>query len=766
MLGTSNSNSKAQPLDKRERVEPPPRPQIPFIVWVLLAFLLGASLMYVRLNTLYLEAEEVSVGYYSMQVRARADPRAGRFGVTGDVLVLDGEHQGKRIELRYGQIDDVLELGQVARVAGIVQPIPLLERQEHRFARGLSATLTLQSVDDIYYQDGLLGWLWQLRARMQENLRDVADDQSHQAVGLMAGMTFGDRRELRETPLESALQRTGLAHFLAVSGTHLGLLGALLFFVLSKTALPRLACGSITLSVCACYVFLTGFAPGSIRACVMLALALLVYVLRRRVCVMSSLGLAGLCMLILDPLLAVSLGFLLSFGSVAAIVVFSRYFQQWTTCLLPLKFRYRAKGLTGGFALSLVAATATLPLTLEAFGILPIVGPLANLVFGPLLCIMLALSLVANVVALVVPPLGAALLELCLSFSQLLGTAISIVANHPWASVPMGGFSTFALCVFIACITGLWLWWPSPSRQSLLRLLAASFCVAIVFGSLSYVGAEHAISKAGTRTVTVLDVGQGDALLVRDGGYTVLVDAGPSPAVLRDQLREQQVRSIDILIFTHDHADHARGAQTLDASYGVEMIVVACGAQYSPVYADIAQRVNAPVVTALAGDVIAMEDLEIRFIWPYQSVLCASENDTSLTKLIVDTSSTHLYGSPLDIVFSSGDAEAHVMKRAMQRPETQEALMINGQLQAVDVLLIPHHGSRNSLDRTFIEMLIWGIDATGQSIDEKNRGAVAIFSAGAGNQFNHPRPEPLELVEEYFEKMYRTDLDGSVTIEL
>ncbi|MCL2680310.1 MAG: ComEC/Rec2 family competence protein, partial [Coriobacteriia bacterium] len=704
------------------------------------------------------------------------DPRDGKFGATGEVVIREGKHQGQRIELRYGRDMDVLELGQSARVSGIMQAIPFEARQQHRFDKGLSATFTVQSLSDVHYQSDPLGWLWQLRFQMQERLRAVAagsaaaasedaaapsSDNHNEAFGLLTGMTFGDRRELKETPLEGALQRTGLAHFLAVSGTHLGLLGALLFFALSKTRLTRLASGSITLAVCACYVFFTGFAPGSIRSCVMLAFALLVYVLKRRICVLSSLALAGLLMLMLDPLMAVSLGFLLSFGSVAAIVVFSRYLQQWVTCLLPVPYRHRLKGVTGGFALSVVASTATLPLTLEAFGIFPIVGPLANLVFGPALCAMLGLSLIANALAVVLPPLGTVLLQICLWYSQLLGSAVKAVASLSWASMPMGGFSTLALCVFLGSIVALWLWWPRPNKQALLRTLAAAACVLLLFGTATQLGVAFEQAR-GVKSITVLDVGQGDALLVRDGAHTVLVDAGPSPAVLREQLREQRIRRIDTLIFTHDHADHARGAQVLDASYGVRQIIVAAGAEDSPVYRDIAQRVNAPVLGALAGDTVVLDYLEIRFIWPYQPVSCPSSNDTSLTKLIVDTACESIDHNPLDIVFSSGDAEADHLRRALSRPELQAALIVNGHARTVDIILVPHHGSKKSLDNRMIERLIW--EEGVQSSDKK--GAIAIFSVGSGNQFGHPRAEPLELIEEYFLKMYRTDLDGSVTIEL
>jgi competence protein ComEC len=518
----------------------------------------------------------------------------------------------------------------------------------------------------------------------------------------------------------------------------------------------------------------------------MLAFALAAYLLQRRVCVLSSLGFAGLLMLMIDPLLAVSLGFLLSFGSVAAIVLFGRYVQQWLTCLIPLRFRQRSKPLTSGLAIALVASTATLPLTLEAFGILPLIGPLANLLLGPALCTLLVLSLIAHFFLLVLPSFGTLLISVCLLYSELLGSTIKWVARISWSSIPSSGLSTFAICLFIASIIALWLCWPKPNRKTLLRALALLSCALLAFVAYGHVTAiiqRESVSK----TVTVLDVGQGDALLVQDGGQTMLIDAGPSPTALRERLLEHKVRTIDILVLTHDHADHARGAQVLGTSYDIKEIVVAEGAQNSSVFRDLSQRINAPLVGALAGDIIVMGRLELRFIWPLAPVKDPSANESCLIKLIVDTSPDAVDASPLDIVLTSGDAEAPEVKRALSHPIAEKALQVNGKSQEVDVLKVPHHGSKNSIDEQLGKMLAGDgngkakdssiADSDGTTNSRKSSGGglfkqsnnspkIAVISSGAGNSYGHPRPEPLEVIDRYFQKLYRTDIHGSVTIEL
>ncbi|MCL2525804.1 MAG: DNA internalization-related competence protein ComEC/Rec2 [Coriobacteriia bacterium] len=756
-----------QVIDKRERVEPPPRPQIPFIVWIMLAFLLGALLMYLRMTNLYLDAAEVVRSSESLQVRARDDPREGSFGVSGEVTVIDASssYRGKRIELRYGRDTEPLQLGQVATVSGIIEGLPLEGKQAFRFKKGVFATLNVQALEHRHYQNTLTGILWKQRDAMQSRLQErslaraerTASPQSNQdAFGLVSGLTYGDRRWLSGSILESALQHTGLAHYLAVSGTHMALLAGLAFLVLSRTPLSKPVVSAITLSLCISFVFFTGFAAGSIRSVIMLAVALLAYVLSRRVCVMSSLACAGLGMLMIEPLLAVSLGFLLSFASVAAIVLFARYVQQWITLAVPLRLRYRARPACNALAIALVASLSTLPLTLDAFGILPLIGPLANLLVAPVLGLLLSLSFVAHFFSIIVPPLGALLLDLCLSLADVIATIITFLARIPWSSLPASGFSAFSIALFVFSIVGLWFWWPRPSTKLALRFAGILASVLII------VAASHTLASRGhqlgpharsDKLVTILDVGQGDALIIREGSHVVLVDTGPSPQVLREQLLSHKVRRIDTLVLSHDHADHAEGAKALSASYGIKQIVVAAGSESSPVYQELAQRLGAPLRGALAGDKIILDWIELRFIWPQAPVRDPSANESCLIKLIVDTEPAETDSNPIDIVLSSGDAEAPELRRALNSPAADEALSIQGRQQEVDVLKVPHHGSKNSLDQSLSQ--------------ELSRGAgIAIISSGADNSYGHPRPEPLELIERYFQKLYRTDMVGSVTIEL
>jgi len=608
----------------------------------------------------------------------------------------------------------------------------------------------VQTIENVHYNSSPSGIIWQTRAQLLEQLVNISGDQ--EAKGLIAALAFGNRTLLRDTPLETAFQRTGLAHFLSVSGTHLGILGVLLLFILRKSKLSRVWVSLITLAVCLGYVFFTGFAPGSIRACSMLALALFAYLLKRRVCVLNSLALVGLTLLIIDPLLAVSLGFLFSFCSVAGIVLFSRYAQQWLVCLIPRGFlSKRNRAYAGRLAMSLVACAITLPLSTEAFGIVSTIAPFANFLIGPLICALLGFGLLSALLLLFNQYTGSLLLQFCLLAAEIVVKLVKTFASLRFASIPTKGLDTIALLVFIALMACVWLWWPRPTPKRARIAGVLALCLVLIVAIAPHLPFRQSPRTASTKEVVVLDVGQGDALLIRDGDMNALIDTGPSEKRLREQLLEQNVRHIDLLFLTHDHADHARGARALDASYRIERIVVSEGAQSSPVFQNIAQQIHAPLEGALCGEVYRLNALEIRIIAPANAVNDPSANPSCLITLIVDTTPDDEDLVSDDILLTSGDAEADDINKALDNPATKPALTINGKDSTIDILKVPHHGSKKSVDERLLTRL---------------KAHLAVISVGAGNQYGHPRPEPLSLLEKYLKTIYRTDLHGAVLIPL
>jgi competence protein ComEC len=276
----------------------------------------------------------------------------------------------------------------------------------------------------------------------------------------------------------------------------------------------------------------------------------------------SGLAAAACAMLLVWPPSAFDLGFRLSVLAVAGLLMLGRLAERWVSEALPRGLA----GLAGPMSMTVVACAVTLPVTSGTFGMVSVVSPLANLAVGPLVELSIAFGLMGLAVAALVRPVGSLLLS---ADGAVLGVACAIthrLAALPRAAVPSSGGGVLALVPLLTVFGALWILWPTPSKRAARWCSVTTLCVLLVFVATPLDAVRGA-------SLTVLDVGQGDAILVRDGGHAVLVDTGPSAIDLRHALARAHVRRLDSVVITHEHADHDGG---LDGLKGV----VSVGALY------------------------------------------------------------------------------------------------------------------------------------------------------------------------------------------
>ena len=442
------------------------------------------------------------------------------------------------------------------------------------------------------------------------------------------------------------------------------------------------------------------------------------------------------------PALAVSVGFQLSLAAAAAIIVFTPWLHHWT---------YRSLGRIGAerlvpqwlrlvFAITIAAWIGTMPLLWGTFGELSLVSPVANLVVEPVFAFAFVLSLLTGFAGWAWEPAGWVVgllayypLAFCNELARTMG-------GLPFASTSVPRLSPtviLAMCA-ILCVPG-WFCYrylapeieaaplrrPERHRQRLLASATAGCCLAIV--------AVHSLLPLrgnGELTVAMLDVGQGDAVfLTTPGGNQVLIDGGPSALALTGQLGETMPRwdrSIDVVVLTHAEQDHVGGLPEIFARYDVDVVYDTGHDRTTEIATLYSER--APVRSALvAGDAFEIDGVQFDVLWPPVGQSATKVNDTSLVLLVT-------YGETSFLL--TGDIEVG----------PQRALVAAGDLPAVTVLKVPHHGAATS-DEAFLQ-------ATG--------AAIALVSAGEGNRFGHPAPGTLRMLEGM--EVLRTDLHGRITI--
>lgn len=567
-----------------------------------------------------------------------------------------------------------------------------------------------------------------LRAGLQ---RASAAHSPPEQAALVPSLVVGDTSGITDE-MTADFKATSLSHLLAVSGANLTLMLSVVLGVARGVGVRGRAVRAIAVACVVLFVLVCRSEPSVVRAAAMGLVSLSAIGLGRGRRSMRHLGLAILCLMLLDPWLSRSWGFALS---VAACCGISLLAPVWTRGMgwLP---RPLAEALT----IPLAAQLATQPLITALSGQVSVVGVLANMVAGPFVGPATTLGLAAT--SLVWFPAAAAALAwlagLCVQpilWVAHLGASLP-AASLAWPADALGVGLCVVACGLVALLVGELL----RSPEGVLVLVAV-----MVVGSLLR---PVPLGWPGQWDVVFCDVGQGDATVLRAApGVAVVVDTGPDPRAVQDCLDSLGVEAVPVLVLTHYHSDHVGGAAALMARYEPGTVLVSPlsspEAQAAQV-ARVAAGVGARTVVATPGQVITVGEVTWTTLGAFEPRQVdtggrgesGEENDSSVVGLAEVAGGLR--------VLLPGDVEPGGQRRAMV-----EALRIGMPLQA-HVLKLPHHGSSRQ-DEDFFR-------ATG--------ARVAVSSAGRGNDYGHPSDAALELAIRSGMQVARTDTEGAIAIAL
>ena len=575
--------------------------------------------------------------------------------------------------------DLVLVAGERVRVDGVLRAAPGRVRGDP-----VAGRITAQDVERVRSAGPLFAVGNRLRGRIE-----LLTGGPGAGRALLRGFLIGDTSNLSARDLD-ALRRSGLTHFVAVSGSNVALFLMGWWLVTAPLGVGsrrRFVLGLIGLAV---FVVVTRWEASVLRASVMAGLMLGGAAAGLAVDGWMALGAAVTVLLLASGHLAVDIGFQLSVAATAGILLGA-----------GLTGRRKPRWVWTVLAATVSAQLAVLPILLWHFGTVPLLSPLANLLAAPLVSaatIAGALGVVTGLAPFI--DAGAALARLVL--------AVSHVAAE-WPQIGVGAV------LIIGLLAGV------GAHRRLRPVVAVVAALAMAWVTL---GAGTA--PAGP-AVIVLDVGQGDAVLVRSLGRVALIDGGRDPLVLNQKLRSHGVGRIDLLIVTHGDIDHVGGLEGVFASHGVGRLWVPAYGNAGPVLSQLAAEAAKAGIRVDHVDARArpfrIGEVVLRPLGPTRRF--AGDNDGSIV----------LTASVRRTMLLAGDAEA-VAQRELPplRP---------------DVLLVPHHGSATTDLRWLMEAL----------------GDTAVLSVGP-NTYGHPAPEIVAILEQAGVEVLVTAEVGDVVIEL
>lgn len=548
---------------------------------------------------------------------------------------------------------------------------------------------------------------------------------------LAVAVVTGQRGALPEG-MQNDLRRAGLSHAVAVSGMHVAFLAGALYLLLGK---GRRRAAAVTLPLVWLFALAAGCTPSVIRAAVMETLVLLAPLLGRETDPVTSLSFALLLLLAQNPRAAAGVSLQLSFAAVAGILLFSGRIFDRMRALLPPKRGGGWYGRIRGWVLRLVCAPLaaalgavafTTPLAAWYFDSISLAAPLSGLLALPAVGLLFALGLAAALAGAVCPPAGALLAGAAVPAARYLEAVIPRLARLPFAALtPRGYYGAWLLLVYGLAL--LFLAAGRPRRPVVPACCAvAALCAALLLTRLT-----DTISPA---TAEMLDVGQGQCVLLRMGDRTAVVDCGGSSLEsagdrAADWMADRGIRTVDLLVLTHFHADHAGGVPELFRRMPVSVLAVPKGDDDTPLRAEIlslAAEHGTQVVTVQDDRTLLFGSGRLRLYAPLGG---GETNEEGLSVLCTVGRWDMLLTGDMDEI-------------------TERRLVQYGDLPDLEVLVAGHHGAASS---------------TSDQLLAATRPEQVLISVGY-NTYGHPSDEMMRRAAAWGAALYRTDRMGDITV--
>ncbi|MDA1102839.1 MAG: DNA internalization-related competence protein ComEC/Rec2 [Gemmatimonadetes bacterium] len=574
--------------------------------------------------------------------------------------------------------------------------------------------------------------------------RDELVERLHRLYGPRATVVTAlilARKEGMDPAMREIFAATGIAHLLAISGFHVGVVAGMALSLLRIAGVGGRNAALGAGVVAWLYVALIGLPDSALRAALILTFVAMSRSRGRPPARWGALAAAAVVLLVLDPMKLTAPGFQLSFAGAAGLVAWA---GPWTRFLERRLGPRVVRPLVTGLAAGCAATVATLPIVAWHFERVSLVGIPMTLIATPLVTLALPGGLLSLGLDFVSPSAAtffaggvSVLLDLLVSLAELVARWPAANAWTSRGSV-LAALVGIAVAAWIARRPGV----GASGRRGLLVLYSATGIVAWPL--------LLDLERRGSLEVVMIDVGQGDAIAIRTPrGRWVLVDAGPpagTPAppggetragdprshpVVRD-LRRRGVDRLEVLYLTHPDLDHIGGAEAVLASFEVGRVVDPALPAPKMAYAAVlsaAARLGVPWSAARAGQRLEIDEVEFRVLHPREPLIDPSEANASSVVLLVSWRGFQ--------ALLTGDAYVDVERHLID------------EVGDLDLLKVGHHGSDTSTDSLFLSQA---------------RPEIALISVGRRNRYGHPSPGVVGRLERAGAVVHRTDREGAIRV--
>ena len=552
----------------------------------------------------------------------------------------------------------------------------------------------------------------------------------------MTALLLGDRTRLyTDEALISAMSDTGTSHVVAVSGMHISFLVAIIQLLFGKRKYALVLCIPLLLF----YIAMVGAAPSVVRAGIMALFLIGAQLLMREYDPATAISASLFLLLLQNPYSIQNIGLQLSYAAIIGIHLFEPRFRR--LLLRPIekaprhtktgRMLYRfCKPVATSVSMSLAASVPTIPLVAVYFGYVSLIAPLVNLLILWAVSLCFTTGLICVLVGFISTTVGAAVALLPSLLVRYICAVVRLAARIPYASLYL--HNRYIVFWLFLCYGVFALALRERELRQKPWILAS-----VLTGSLLLGFALSVLERPGALTVTVLDVGQGQCIALFGPKQTVLVDCGGdryegAGNLATEFLRAQNRHTVDTLILTHFHEDHANGVTQLMQRLQVKRLMIPALEEYG--------QTGDEILSLAAQMGIAIQQVDCYTSWEedglvfciYPPVGVGDENEQGLSLLC-----------------AAGDFE--LLITGDMSDVTEQVLLRRYAFPDIELLIAGHHGSRYASSEQLLETVM---------------PEFAAISVGEGNSYGHPAPEMLARLDKAGVQVFRTDICGNICFKL
>lgn len=570
----------------------------------------------------------------------------------------------------------------------------------------------------------------------------IEKQSSGDELQFLKGLVTGDRSDISEE-VRQAFMDAGVSHLIAVSGLNVAYLVLSLTLICSIFRMKTSITLAIIILFLIFYCMLTGNTASIIRASLMGGLILISSRIQRRPQFYNILGISACIILIFDSRQLFDAGFILSFTATISMVwIYEKIDKQFISKInvTGSEISKLKKNFLIAFFTTLAAQIGTLPVTAIYFGKISIISLAVNVVAVPLANLSLAIGFMQIALSIFSETLASLTAE---TNNILLSLQLHIIKY----SADLPGSSFYVKEIDLIQMTAIYICIIAVAASASLREFILRSILSVVLITLLLTGAFSDIQML---EISALDVGQGDCIVIQTpDDKCIVVDCGNSingfdsgEKTLAPFLRRKGISTVDLLILTHNHADHIGGGKYITDNFDIRQIIYSAKGKGEKLAAELlakARKKKSLLHEAQSGDMIdGFRDLRLYFLFP--NLNHTTSVNSEMSENLNNSSVVFLLKYRETEILFTGDIEVEAEKYIADK---------YGDFLAADVLKSAHHGSNTSSSPEFLSF---------------TKPESVIISCGRSNKFGHPSGEVLNRLKFIGSEIFRTDRNGGFTL--